>query len=292
MHETDATPFNKNNVTLAKSTSSGDIGYQSPFSRRLSPYRSTDARPFNTSGTTLNQSSSTNSISRQPTPSSRTLAPYVSNRSYSTPNTPGITSVPSTQSLPCANESSKIRDPRVPTYDTNGKNRGKVLVINNIKFLREDQERKGAETDEKNISKLFNSMGFSVDRFRNLEKSAMLDKVKKFKNDSSLKKVDISIVIIMSHGSNMDDSGKIIHGGFTQIYGIDDIGLPIDDILTQFSSANCPALAGKPKIFIFQCCRGSKPETLHNDAAPIGNKIVKKHGDMLIAFSTLPGKVQ
>lgn len=85
----------------------------------------------------------------------------------------------------------------------------------------------------------------------------MIEKVTKFSNDSSLKRVDISVLIMMSHGSNVDDSGRVVQGGFTQIYGIDDVGLPIDEILDRFSAEKCPTMAGKPKIFIFQCCRYS-----------------------------------
>lgn len=83
----------------------------------------------------------------------------------------------------------------------------------------------------------------------------MTEKVTKFSKDSSLKRVDMSVLIMMSHGSNVDNSGRVVQGGFTQIYGVDDRGLPIDDILDTFSAEKCRAMAGKPKIFIFQCCR-------------------------------------
>ncbi|KAJ8934031.1 hypothetical protein NQ318_014202 [Aromia moschata] len=116
----------------------------------------------------------------------------------------------------------------------------------------------------------------------------MMNKLKQFINDSSLKKVDMSIVVMMSHGNNIDNTGRIVHGGFTQIYGVDNEGLQIDTVLDLFSAESCRALAGKPKIFIFQCCRGDKYETLHHDAAPMRD-IKRKHSDMLIAFSTLPG---
>lgn len=54
----------------------------------------------------------------------------------------------------------------VPIYKTSSKNRGKVLVINNIKFLNQKQERQGAEIDEKNIVDLFKQMGMKVVPYR------------------------------------------------------------------------------------------------------------------------------
>lgn len=60
---------------------------------------------------------------------------------------------------------------KIPTYQTHSKNRGKALVINNIKFLDEKQYRQGAEVDETNITKLFKEMGFKVINHRDKTKS-------------------------------------------------------------------------------------------------------------------------
>lgn len=55
---------------------------------------------------------------------------------------------------------------KVPTYKTSPKNKAKVLVINNIKFLNEKQHRQGAEIDEKNVVDLFKQMGMDVKPYR------------------------------------------------------------------------------------------------------------------------------
>lgn len=44
-------------------------------------------------------------------------------------------------------------------------------------------------------------------------------------------------------------------------------------------------------IFFFVFRGESEERNLHNDAAPIQKNVVKKHADMLIAFSTLPGEM-
>ncbi|XP_057655051.1 caspase-7-like [Diorhabda carinulata] len=173
----------------------------------------------------------------------------------------------------------------VPTYTTNSKNKGKVLIINNINFVN-SQERKGAKVDEKEISNLFKEMGFDVLIHRNLKTLEMKHKIKKFSSDKSLSKVSISVVVIMSHGTNTINKQQI-PGSYTLVCGIDDGGVEIDEIVAEFSGEKCSAMKGKPKLFFFQCCRGEKTE-LKVDAVPI-KPVVKAHADVLIAYSTLPG---
>ena len=45
------------------------------------------------------------------------------------------------------------------------------------------------------------------------------------------------------------------HGCMGKIYGSDDDSVDIKAILNLFKEANCPALAGKPKLFFIQACR-------------------------------------
>lgn len=60
------------------------------------------------------------------------------------------------------------QDSKVRTYETRSKNRGKLLLLNNIVFDNDHkQERKGAELDEQNIKDLFKQMGFEVVQHRN-----------------------------------------------------------------------------------------------------------------------------
>ncbi|KAJ8920079.1 hypothetical protein NQ315_011733 [Exocentrus adspersus] len=254
-------------------------GYQSPFSRKLLPL-SNDARPLTSTGTVVAPKKQI-SVPSAPLPRCSSYLPSA--------NTASSNVAGSTHSLPTSNKASAY-DERVPTYNTQGKKRGRVLIINNINFLKAEEERKGAKKDETDVKELFKSMGFDVEVSRDLKKAAMLDKVDKFRKNSALKTCDMCIVIMMSHGSNVDDKGMSVRGGFTQILGTDNMTLPIDDVLDKFTTDKCSAMAGKPKIFIFQCCRGrGEEQALHYDAAPTMKNIVKNHADMLIAFSTLPG---
>ena len=57
---------------------------------------------------------------------------------------------------------------------------------------------------------------------------------------------DCLVIAILSHG---------VEGG---ILGTDEGLVRIEDIINQFSGLNCPTMAGKPKLFFLQACRGGK----------------------------------
>lgn len=77
----------------------------------------------------------------------------------------------------------------------------------------------------------------------------MEKKIIEFRKNPALKKVDVGVVVIMSHGHGE------VRSDSTQISGTDGEMLETTWIISQFHTATCPGLAGKPKIFIFQCCR-------------------------------------
>lgn len=61
---------------------------------------------------------------------------------------------------------------------------------------------------------------------------------------------DILIQIFMSHGGNQN-----LPGSYTEVFGIDGQGISTESIINEFTGDKCPSMNGKPKIFIFQCCR-------------------------------------
>ena len=50
----------------------------------------------------------------------------------------------------------------------------------------------------------------------------------------------------------------LTHGEEGYLYGVDGAKLHINTMVALFNARQCPALAGKPKMFILQACRGSK----------------------------------
>ncbi|XP_066151619.1 caspase-3-like [Euwallacea fornicatus] len=179
----------------------------------------------------------------------------------------------------------------VPTYKHSCAKLGKALIINNVKFMDGKEERQGAEKDSRDLENLFRKLNFEVTLKVNLKGKAISSALKDF-SKSSFDKHDISVVVLMSHGNNYtQDGGKLtkVRGGFTQVLGIDNVPVSADDVIDFFTVGSYhQSLRGKPKIFIFQCCRGEKDQEVRHDAAPIKNQ-VKEYSDVLIAFSTLPG---
>ena len=57
---------------------------------------------------------------------------------------------------------------------------------------------------------------------------------------------DCLVVAILSHG---------VDGG---IYGTDEQLVKVEDVVKYFDGQNCPTMAGKPKLFFLQACRGGK----------------------------------
>ncbi|EFA10767.2 caspase-7-like [Tribolium castaneum] len=171
----------------------------------------------------------------------------------------------------------------IPTYATHSKHRGEVLIINNIMF-KEKGYRHGAKADHENLKSVFKQMGFKVTFERDLRASSMASAIKSFSQKSSLKTADIAVVVIMSHGTR---SETIMD---TEVFGLDDKSLLVEDILSHFNEDNCKSMKGKPKIFIFQCCRGDNEQFLQSDAIRTTQK-ASVLADALIAYSTLPGFV-
>ena len=74
----------------------------------------------------------------------------------------------------------------------------------------------------------------------------MMTNVKKERLHSDHAKADAFIFTILSHGGR----------GF--VYCSDGQKLVLEQLYELFDGNECPALIGKPKIFIIQACQGSK----------------------------------
>lgn len=203
----------------------------------------------------------------------------------------------------------------VQRYPMRSKPRGLVLIITNIHYEKEPP-RISAEHDEINLRELFEQMGFEVLTKRDLTGNAMREVVRDFSKRDDLKRVDSCFVIITSHGTQ-DEKGS------TEIQGIDYMHASMDkqgnyqkilcqDVMNYFTAEACPHLAEKPKIFIFQLCRGDRKqnailhsrlrtdtcafygnirENQHCDDKMFANRATRNNADMLVVQSTLPGHV-
>ncbi|XP_015589999.1 caspase-1 isoform X2 [Cephus cinctus] len=171
-------------------------------------------------------------------------------------------------------------------YNTNHKNRGKCLVFNHEMFDTGFEKREGSSVDAKRIQKTFTNLGFEVDVFDNYKHSEVIDRVEKLSQENHSDN-DCLCIFILTHGLNND------------LILAKDVAYKSDSIWKPFTADNCPTLAGKPKLFFFQACRGDKldagvtlkPRTLsatETDGGVASYKI-PTHADFLIAHSSADG---
>ena len=127
---------------------------------------------------------------------------------------------------------------------------GFALIINNQTFTGPTPEghilpeRRGSHVDLENLVNLWAKLGFIVEKHENLKAHQIctaVDKmVKKIKKNQS----SCFVCCMMTHGT------------MGTIYGSDGNFVNIKDITDSFKESNCPELAGKPKLFFIQACRG------------------------------------
>ncbi|XP_058794750.1 caspase-3-like [Phymastichus coffea] len=189
-------------------------------------------------------------------------------------------------------------------YPMRGNLRGIVLIIANNLYKDKEDQRSGAKYDAENLKQLFKGMGFMVIYHEDLSGKDIDEKVYEFSKMTELRKADSAFIIISSHGN-----GKI---GVqeTEILGVDYNSPEYNKvvstkIINYFTANNCHDLKNKPKVFIFQTCRGEnkqvevsryRADSAVNSSKPsideqhFSNNL-RDHQDMLIVYSTLPGFV-
>ncbi|KAM6269548.1 caspase-6 [Porphyrio hochstetteri] len=147
-------------------------------------------------------------------------------------------------------------DPAVQ-YKMSHERRGVALVFNHEHFFWKLKlpDRRGTFADRNNLERSLTDLGFEVRLFDDLRADDVERKLTEAcKDDHS--NADCFVCVFLSHGE--DD----------HIYAFDG-KIQIEAITDMFKGNRCPSLAGKPKIFIIQACRGDK----HDDAILVHDAI-------------------
>lgn len=188
----------------------------------------------------------------------------------------------------------------LPCYPMTSDPRGLVLIIDNENFDNEVlPTRTGSLVDANNLDILFEQLGFKVTLRRNLAYYDMMSEVQKFAAREEHKTGDMTVVVLLSHGR---------HG---LIAAADGRELETEWVMRQFNNEGCPALRGKPKLFLLQACRGDEADygVLPSINFPEGKTVTDARRlepqapevegetrevtweDILVAYATLPGYV-
>ncbi|XP_016342160.1 caspase-8-like [Sinocyclocheilus anshuiensis] len=165
--------------------------------------------------------------------------------------------------------------------------RGICVIINNVDFATMD-ERRGSDEDQKSLAEVFHWLGFKVVEHRNKTAAEMKNLLK---DVGKTVDGDCFVCCILSHG---------IKEG---VCGTDGAVISVDEIREPFNGNNCQRLAGKPKLFVIQACRGKRNQQrvhVQADAPDDGESEMEEDGDdfditipadtdFLIARSTTDG---
>ncbi|KFV86124.1 Caspase-10, partial [Struthio camelus australis] len=176
------------------------------------------------------------------------------------------------------------------SYKMDGPQRGFCLVINNVKFDGDLQERKGSCKDAEELNQVFTWLGLDVTIHRDLTSEQIKDLMQAWQNLEDHKDRDCFICCILSHG----ESGAI--------YGTDGERVSIRTIMSYFTAQQCPALAEKPKLFFIQACQGKEiqravcvePDAQIPDLSSMQQRIspsesIPEEADFLLGMATTDG---
>uniref|UniRef100_A0A3B4E2A1 Caspase-6 n=1 Tax=Pygocentrus nattereri TaxID=42514 RepID=A0A3B4E2A1_PYGNA len=132
----------------------------------------------------------------------------------------------------------------IPAYKMDYKQRGTALIFNQERFfwkLRLKQ-RSGTAKDKEDLTKRFQQLGFHVEPYDDLNKKIMMEKLREAA-EADHTDADCFVCVFLSHGEE------------SHVFAHDDM-VDIKEITALFRGDQCKSLVGKPKIFIFQACRG------------------------------------
>ncbi|XP_046632334.1 caspase-1-like isoform X2 [Daphnia pulicaria] len=136
-----------------------------------------------------------------------------------------------------------------PCYNMEHKRRGDAIIFHHEKFD-SNLELTPRENDKDLLNKLINVLNdlqFNVCVCEDWTYKQIEKKITKLATKEDHRNSDCILFVFMTHGYN----GKL--------YAKDTHYNP-DPLRLLFTSDKCPSLAGKPKIFIIQACRGNSPD--------------------------------
>ncbi|KAA0201658.1 hypothetical protein HAZT_HAZT012160 [Hyalella azteca] len=174
-------------------------------------------------------------------------------------------------------------------YNMNHKRRGDCIIFSHDKYDSKMHlgQRDTSSADAKLCQKTFQKLGFEVQIHNNLKKKDLLDILQK-ESERDHSDCDALVVVFMSHGENLK--------GLEYLCAYDD-KFRTTKLWEPFTGDKCPTLAGKPKLFFIQACRGDKIDkgvglrvTTDSIAFTAEEYVVPAHADLLVMWGSFEGK--
>jgi len=134
--------------------------------------------------------------------------------------------------------------------------RGLCVIFNfqNFHDPKEHEFRTGSDQDSVRLYKTIQELGYNVISYSDLTLEQLSDALREIKSITYVKYGMYCAlwIIVMSHGGDEKDK--------TFFYLADGQKYFQSDLIEPFTNVNCPGLAGKPRKFFFQICRGKKED--------------------------------
>uniref|UniRef100_A0A8C0V884 Caspase-3 n=3 Tax=Passeriformes TaxID=9126 RepID=A0A8C0V884_CYACU len=158
---------------------------------------------------------------------------------------------------------------------------GECVVINNKNFHRHTGmlPRSGTDADAASVREVFTKLGYKIKIKNDLSCGDIFTLLKNVSEEDHSKRSSF-VCVLLSHG----DEGLI--------YGTDG-PLELKVLTSLFRGDRCRSLAGKPKLFFIQACRGTELDSgIETDSGSEETMCQKipVEADFLYAYSTAPGK--
>ncbi|XP_045102695.1 caspase-1-like isoform X2 [Portunus trituberculatus] len=176
-------------------------------------------------------------------------------------------------------------------YKMDHKKRGQAIIFVYNQFDMDLQPRACAEHDAHITKSTFAHLGFEVKEHWNLTKRDFLKTLERVSSEDHHNS-DCLVVVFMSHG-NVDNNKEFL---CTR-----DAKVDTEELWKTFTADKCPSLAGKPKLFFIQACRGDNIDkgvkmkqfrALSVQTDSLKHKedyIIPLHADMLMMWASYPG---
>ena len=123
---------------------------------------------------------------------------------------------------------------------------GLAVIITNENFgVKSLSTRRGTGVDEENLKMMLRFLGYKVHIYHDVDSDGMFSIFKRVQQFDHTP-YDSFICCILSHGTK------------DAVLASNSIQVNIADLTGELNGDKCPKLAGKPKLFFIQACRGDK----------------------------------
>lgn len=168
---------------------------------------------------------------------------------------------------------------------------GLFVIINQVVFKNEKNsqltadlgERIGSDEDVKRLTKSWESLGFKVVIYTNLN------------HNDTLLKIRLAATTMVSPEHSVFALCLLTHGAKGCVFAADGVGIDIENIEKMLYVSEAPDLAGKPKIIFIQACQGEDKLFLlkhnqlqHDGPRPPASSTSPDKSDMFVHCSTVP----